>query len=77
MLTRSQLEGGGKDIVEPRRSSEAQTLIPKVCTETGFSNGVHWWSVSKMMRSHAGEKGRLGVVVMVFSILELFPTICT
>ena len=35
-----------------------------MCTESGFANGVHWWSVTKMLRSHAGEKGRLGVVVM-------------
>lgn len=53
----------GVEVFEGRIVYSTMDNWKTVCTHEGFGTGVHWWGWTKSLRSRAGEKGRVGVVV--------------
>uniref|UniRef100_A0A6U5C3B3 DUF4214 domain-containing protein n=1 Tax=Hemiselmis andersenii TaxID=464988 RepID=A0A6U5C3B3_HEMAN len=53
----------GIEVFEGRLVYSTMDNWTTVCVKQGFSRGVHWWAVTKLVRSPSGDTGRLGVMV--------------
>mmetsp|Transcript_27217 Transcript_27217/g.68579 ORF Transcript_27217/g.68579 Transcript_27217/m.68579 type:complete len:669 (-) Transcript_27217:11-2017(-) len=53
----------GMEVFEGRLVYSTMDNWTSVCARHGFKRGVHWWAVTKLVRSPSGDTGRIGVMV--------------